>query len=455
MLREDVADRAEFRERFLREARIAASLDHPNIVRVHDYGVAAGVQYLVMDDVDADTLGDRMAGLPSPRRLADATIRRAVREVAAALDHAHQHGVVHRDLKPANVLVRRADQRALLTDFGIARSTPDQELTRTERSLGTYAYMSPEQCRAGEPLTPRSDVYAFAALLFELATGRPPYGHGLPAIAGHLAAEAPVASAREVDPTLPADLDAVLRRGLARRPADRPGSAGEMAAAFDAAASRAAPARGMPRRWLLAGAALLGLGGAAAAAGLALRPPPGPAPDAGPTAAPTPGATLAQRRSWPRYDYAPDRQSEVVRAIQLLLLSHRLDIGPGPDGFFGSYTENAVLQFQRESALPADGSVADATWEKLVVVLGQGARGSAVEAVQRLLRARDPKLALSPNGSLGASTEAAVKAVQRASRLPQTGRVDVDTWCVLVGGRIPPPTSQRSAAPGGQASAAR
>src|SRR5207247_3608102 len=120
VLRDGLAELPEFRSRFLREARVAAALHHPNVVRVHDYGAEHGLQYLVMDHVEATTLADHLARLAPGQRLGDPVVRGAIRDVAAALDYAHGRGVVHLDLKPANVLVRHGDGRALLTDFGVA-----------------------------------------------------------------------------------------------------------------------------------------------------------------------------------------------------------------------------------------------------------------------------------------------------------------------------------------------
>jgi serine/threonine-protein kinase len=499
VLREGLAELPEFRGRFLREARVAATLEHPNVVRVREYGVEHGLQYLVMDFVEAATLADHLVSLAPRQRLADPLVRRAVRDVASALDHAHGLGVVHLDLKPANVLLRRDDGRALLTDFGIARTRPDADATMTGRTLGTYAYMSPEQCRGDAPLTPRSDVYSLAALLHEVATGRPPYGHGLPAVAGHLGGAPP--AAREADPGLPAELDAVLRRGLAADPAERQGSAGELAAGFleatagpvPATASpvpaagrrpaRRAPGRRGARGLPVALAAATGLSVAAGAVVLGVALPRGsPAPDraltavaGAATAVPAPSATAAvspspppspttardvaarrapaaaapsappapsppaARLSWPRYAYDLGTQSEAVHAIQLLLVARGLDVGPsGPDGVYGAMTQNAVQQFQRQSSLPTDGVVDGPTWEKLVVAVDPGRRGVEVEAMQRLLNVRGARLAV--DGDFGGATQTAVVRLQQANHLPATGRADVATWCAAAGGTVQPPS---------------
>ena len=460
VLHEGMADDAAFRGRFLREAQIAARLSHPNIVSVLEYGIEDDAQYLVMDYVDGVTLGSLMSGMEPRRRLVDPTIHQAVTDVASALDHAHDQGVAHRDLKPSNVLVRRMDGRALLTDFGLARSGFDADLTRTERSLGTFAYMSPEQCGPGRAVTTSSDIYSFAAILFEVACGRPPYGHGLAAIAGHLADDRPVASVRQVDSDLPRALDDAVSRGLAREPGERFPSAGVLASTFLTATTSIGrqPADGSPRPTANAGrrpalalrvAAALAVTGVVATglvalhgAGPAPPSPSSPAPLAASPSAPTPATpNPAAPRSWPRYGYDLTRTSQVVSAIQLLLIWHGLSVGPtGADGSFGSGTEDAVLEFQHGNDLPVTGTVDQQTWERLVVALGPRDRGPQVEAAQRLLRAWNARVGPPIDGVYGMPTEVALKAFQEAKRLPLNIRLDVDAWCVLVGGKIARPS---------------
>ena len=130
-----------------------------------------------------------------------------------------------------------------------------------------------------------------------------------------------------------------------------------------------------------------------------------------------------------------------MSAIQLLLIWHGLSVGPtGADGSFGSSTEDAVLEFQRDNGLTVTGTVNEQTWERLVVVLGPNDRGPQVEAAQRLLRTSNARLGPSINGVFGMPTETALKAFQKARGLPPNDRLDVDAWCVLVGGRITGPS---------------
>ena len=206
-----------FRERFQKEAQLVASLDHPNILPVYDYGDEEGVPYLVMPYLEGGTLRDRMEGAPVPFPLAVAWIR----QLGEALDAAHAAGILHRDVKPANVLVRK-DDRLALADFGIAKMLETSTgLTATGMVVGTPIYMAPEQAQ-GRPATPASDRYALAVLAYELLSGRPPFDgeSALALMHQHVTAPAPPLSASVHG--LPAGLDPLFEKALAKEPEKRP-----------------------------------------------------------------------------------------------------------------------------------------------------------------------------------------------------------------------------------------
>ncbi len=213
------------RERFLREARAAARLDHPNIVPVHDFGSEADLQYLVMEYVESATLAEHLSSLPARGRLDAPVVRQWVRDVAAALDYAHSFLIVHQALEPGRVLIRSEGGRAMLTGFGFAHAHTDPTPTASGRPLSTCAYLSPEQCDGRSRLTTACDIYALAVMLYEIATGEPPFGRDISAVSGHLEKPMPRLTTRG----LPRALEAALAKGLAKSPGDRQRTARELA----------------------------------------------------------------------------------------------------------------------------------------------------------------------------------------------------------------------------------
>jgi len=212
----------EYRQRFNREADLAATLWHPHIVEVHDRGDFEGQLWIAMDYVDGTDAG-RLLAEEYPSGMPRDQVVRIVTAVGSALDHAHQRGLLHRDVKPANILLAGLgadDERIMLADFGIARRTGEAStLTGTNMTVGTVAYSAPEQLTGGE-IDGRADQYALAATAYELLTGAPPFQHTNPAvvISQHLTATPPPIGSRH--PEL-ASLGAVFDKALAKAPADR------------------------------------------------------------------------------------------------------------------------------------------------------------------------------------------------------------------------------------------
>jgi TolB-like protein len=223
-------------ERFQREIRLAARLQHPHILTVHDSGDTAGQLWFTMPFVEGESLRDRLRRerqLPVDDALSIAT------EAARALEYAHQHGVVHRDIKPENILLTR-DGSTLVADFGIARALGAEDgLTRTGLAIGTPAYMSPEQATGDSGLDARSDLYSLAAVLYEMLAGEAPWtGPTAQAIVAKRLRE-PAPSVRAARPTVPVAVDEAIRKALALVAADRFASVGQFAQALHVAASSA------------------------------------------------------------------------------------------------------------------------------------------------------------------------------------------------------------------------
>ncbi len=220
------------RERMKREARITGRLQEPHVVPIHDYGEIDGQMFLEMrliEGTDLDNLLKRYGPLTPPRAVAIIT------QVASALDAAHAAGVMHRDVKPQNILVTH-DDFAYLVDFGIASASTDEKLTQLGTAVGTWKYMAPERFSDAE-VTPRADIYSLACVLHECLTGSPPYRSDSASmlISAHLMEPIPQPSA--VRPGIPKAFDAVIARGMAKRPEDRYATAGDLALAAHEALS--------------------------------------------------------------------------------------------------------------------------------------------------------------------------------------------------------------------------
>ncbi len=217
-----------FRERFDREAKIVAKLEHPNIVPVYDFTYHRDDLYLVMRYVEGQTLKARMESGPlSLRQMA-----RVVVSVASALAYAHRNNVLHRDVKPSNILIDR-EGKVYLADFGLARLASSGESTLSQdMMLGTPSYISPEQAQGNRDLTNRTDIYSLGVVLYEMCVGRVPYIADTPYAIVHEHIYAPLPMPRQLNPKVPPEVERVLLRALAKNPADRFGTADQLGAAF-------------------------------------------------------------------------------------------------------------------------------------------------------------------------------------------------------------------------------
>jgi eukaryotic-like serine/threonine-protein kinase len=227
-------------ERFLREIEIAAGLHHPHILPLYDSGEAAGMLFYVMPYVEGRSLRDRLA---RERQLPIEDALRIAREVADALSYAHSHGVVHRDIKPENILLEA--EHAVVADFGIARAVSaagGHALTVTGITLGTPAYMSPEQAAGSQELDGRSDLYSLACVLYEMLAGQPPFTGPTAGsvVHQHMTADPPPIT--QLRPAVSAELAGTLARALAKTPADRFNPVAQFA---DALTPRWSPATGV------------------------------------------------------------------------------------------------------------------------------------------------------------------------------------------------------------------
>lgn len=227
-------------QRFQREARLIARLEHPHILPVYDFDGAHDPPYIVMRYLDGGTL----EGVLARGALDGADIAALARQICSGLDYAHRQGVIHRDIKPSNILIDR-DGNAFVSDFGIARSAAGPQSMRITQEgivLGSVEYMSPEQVMGRRDLDFRADLYALGAMLFQLLTGRLPFVSDPPlgVLAMHM--QAPVPAASSVNPALPPEVDDVFRRAMEKKPEDRFRSAVELSAMLDAALLGASPA---------------------------------------------------------------------------------------------------------------------------------------------------------------------------------------------------------------------
>ncbi len=227
----------QFLERFQREARVVAKLDHPNIVPVFDYADHNGQSYLVMKFIEGETLKsvlDRQ--WPGKEQILS-----IVQSVGKALTYAHAQGVLHRDVKPSNILITESG-KVYLADFGLARMAEAGPSTLSgDQLLGTPQYISPEQARGAHDLDDGTDIYSFGIVLYQLAVGRVPYNSDTPFSIIHDHIYTPLPMPRSINDKIPADLERVLLKALAKDRSDRFASVQELVGAFDKAARGISP----------------------------------------------------------------------------------------------------------------------------------------------------------------------------------------------------------------------
>jgi YVTN family beta-propeller protein len=400
----ELAGDERFRERFIRESNVAASLDHPNVLPVFAAGEAEGVLYIAMRFVEGTDLRAliRSAGRLSLERTAD-----IVSPVAGALDQAHAQGLVHRDVKPANVLIasgRGPEDRGhvYLSDFGLTKRTlSGSGLTGTGQFLGSIEYAAPEQFQ-GKPLDARTDVYSLGCVAFECLAGHPPFPREQEAAVmyGHLMEEPPDVS--EASPGLPAALDRVIARAMAKDPEDRYQRAGDLARSLhDASTEAVAPTRQTPgrrppskpapprrsrRRTLIAGAIGLAVILVAGLVWLAAR---GGTPAAGPSGrGPTPGVRPGREvLLLDPLSGRVERRFETPAGYRGLQPSNVLAVGEGGIWVLSAGglahidpATRSVASFNPITPLPHAGGIALAVGEHALWVSGSGPDGIGVVA---------------------------------------------------------------------------
>ncbi len=228
------ADDPVFRQRFLQEARVAANLDHPGIVKVFDFDEFQGTLFIVMEFISGKNLSQWLTEQRASHcwiSIGDAV--ELVRQVGLALQHAHESGVLHRDIKPANIMIKKqaADRlpyRPVITDLGLAKLVEGMQFTHAGESMGTPAYMSPEQA-LGEKVDARSDVYSLGILLYQLAVGQLPFASKTPSEAIRDHTQKPPPPPTTVQPGFPAELEQIMLKSLEKDPGKRFQSAVEFA----------------------------------------------------------------------------------------------------------------------------------------------------------------------------------------------------------------------------------
>jgi Protein kinase domain len=422
-----------FRERFSREAELAMSLEHPNVVPIHDAADIDGRLYLAMRHVEG---GDLKSLLHREGPLDPARALAICRQAANALDAAHANGLVHRDVKPSNVLLG-AGEHVYLADFGLTRRLDEEGGPPGEgRSVGTPAYLAPEQLEGG-PVDGRTDVYSLGCLLYECLTGEAPFAGGsrLAVAWAHLEEEPPSVSARR--PDLPEAIDAVIRKAMAKQPEDRyPTCSALVTAGEEALGFRRVPLLRRPRGLLLVGVTLVAAIAAAVAAAVL----------AAGGHSKTTASLLGGENTLARIDPATNRVREVIgvgtKPAAVAIAGHTVWVYNQADWTISAYDArtNRVLEVTgvhwpaRVSMFTGPVLAADASGAWLVNG-GFGHRSLLINVLPRGRGTRDYRLDLNPNGV--AAGEGSVWVVGRNTHGDEVLRIDPATGRVTARTRFP------------------
>lgn len=396
----ELAEDPEFRRRFEVEARLAASLDHPNVIPIHHADIADGVLYVTMRFVEGTDLRAMIAsdGALEPRLAAKITA-----QVGAALDDAHAHGLVHRDVKPANVLIAgRGEQlHAYLTDFGLTKvASSESGMTSTGMIVGTIDYMAPEQVQDGARVDARTDIYALGGMLYHALTGEVPFPRASDAAKIFAHGTDPVPDPRTVRPELAAVWSEVVGRAMAKAPEDRYLSAGDLGRAALAAAEGQALSRA-EHNIAIGDAAPLQASPvpprqAAVGTGDETQPSPGgrgPADPTVPAAAPAPDAEAAPRAARIARRRLPPRAavglSLMLAAAVLVGALAALGVFSGGESSSEQASEEQVLDTARLTVEPSGRramfSVFEGSGGEVVVIVSAEDDGGGFSEVARIV----------------------------------------------------------------------
>jgi streptogramin lyase len=406
LLDPELAEDERFRERFIRESRLAASLDHPNVVHIYEAGEQDGVLFIAMRFVEGTDLARLIVHGPLGLERTSSILS----QVAAALDAAHELGLIHRDVKPGNILVGRGDH-TYLTDFGlIKRGEADTGLTRTGQFMGSVHYAAPEQIR-GEPVDARTDVYSLGCVAYECLVGESPFAHDpdVAVLYAHLNEPPPKPTATRAD--LPGGIDSIVARAMAKRPDDRYSSAGELADAVRKALSQptipgpgpAPAARGLgSRRTVWLGAALLAAVAVVAALTLTRG---GVHPVASPSGTPSPGVAPPPENSVVEIDPVTER---IVKTFPGVNGTRGLAVGEGGVWALLPAREQASFLLHLDTSTGELRGRIQNVWRMAVgdhgvwVLAFSGAEGRGVLTVKRVDAATDQVVVRIPRSAAAA-----------------------------------------------------